>query len=362
MSNEFLSLAGWFFLPRAVGWLQSIYYGITIRAGEPKPAPGSPRFEKHRKNIHICLIVTYLLYTIYEADWQLQRQGHFYQLLGVGPDAEVKQIQSKFRRIAARFHPDKVPADQKLFAERIYVNATTARDTLIDPAKRFAYDRFGPDMLEWKQCITMRDYFNQGLQKSVQMYLASAFFLILWTVLGYMKFAGYWRYFAFVSMFILEFHTISQPTHPFIVTNILNPVFAFYGSHPPYVPFQIITIARKMTFASFVAVSQIAPLLQSNRQQALAQNAEQAQQQQFNLMDELGRRVNIEATLLLSLETTPFEGDEQLQNHLKTRVRNWLVQNTIRMDPQVRDAFGRALQKRREGVPAGAKSAGRHRK
>jgi hypothetical protein len=47
----------------------------------------------------MLVIVAYLLYTIYEADWQLQQEGNFYSLLGVPPDAEEKKIQSQFRRL-----------------------------------------------------------------------------------------------------------------------------------------------------------------------------------------------------------------------------------------------------------------------
>ena len=81
------------------GWVQSIYYGISIRAGEPKPPPGSPRYVKHRRRINILVIAVYLLYTIYEADWQMRRAGDFYSDLGVTPAVEDRVIKSKFRRL-----------------------------------------------------------------------------------------------------------------------------------------------------------------------------------------------------------------------------------------------------------------------
>lgn len=81
------------------GWVQTIYYGITIRAGDPKPQPGSAQYIKHRRRIHILVISAYLLYTIYEADWDIRRQGDFYQDLGLTPDVEEREIKSKFRRL-----------------------------------------------------------------------------------------------------------------------------------------------------------------------------------------------------------------------------------------------------------------------
>lgn len=43
----------------------------------------------------------------------------------------------------------------------------------------------------------------------------------------------------------------------------------------------------------------------------------------------------------------PFIGDDEALKDLRGRVREWLVTNTIRADPEVRDAMGRALGKRK---------------
>lgn len=100
MSTTILSYAGWAFLPNLVtGWLQSIYYGITVRAGDPKPQPGTPRYMKHKRRIHMIVIISYLCYTLYEADYWVQQQGDFYQALGVTSDVDEKAIKSRFRRL-----------------------------------------------------------------------------------------------------------------------------------------------------------------------------------------------------------------------------------------------------------------------
>lgn len=70
-----------------------------IRAGDPRPQPGTPKFIRHRKIIHSLVILAYLFYTVYEADWELRRAGNFYQALGVPVDASERTIQSKFRRL-----------------------------------------------------------------------------------------------------------------------------------------------------------------------------------------------------------------------------------------------------------------------
>ena len=63
----------------------------------------------------------------------------------------------------------------------------------------------------------------------------------------------------------------------------------------------------------------------------------------------------MEATRLLGLDMAPFVGDGDGVNDLKTKLKEWLVQNTIRNDPEVRDAMGKVMGRRRLGAPAGAR-------
>lgn len=168
MSGEYLvSLAGWYFLPNLVtGWFQSFYYGITIRAGDPHPAPGTPRFNTHRRYIYSLVIVVYLLFNVYQTDWQIRREGDFYADLGLPYDADEKAIGRLLRRVLATAHPDKVAPAGREIAEARFIHVKRAYDTLVDPVKRFAYERIGPEMLEWKGCKTVGDYVRQGATNS----------------------------------------------------------------------------------------------------------------------------------------------------------------------------------------------------
>jgi len=138
---------------------------MTIRAGDPKPAPQSEKFERHRRRIFIFVITSYLLYTLYETFYQVQLAGDYYQALGVSPFADERAIKSRFRRLAAQYHPDKVGLDNGADAYFLYLRR--AQETLVDPVKRFAYDRFGTDMLNWGDKKTMRDYLMTSLTKSI---------------------------------------------------------------------------------------------------------------------------------------------------------------------------------------------------
>lgn len=149
----------------ATSFLQSLYYGLTIRAGQPRPPPQSPRYQRHRRRIYIVVIVGYLLYTLLETFRQVQRDGDFYEVLEVSPFAEERTIKSRFRKLAAQHHPDKAGFASDSDAYFIFLRG--AQETLVDPVKRFAYDRFGPDMQNWGPQKTMRDYIMTSITRSI---------------------------------------------------------------------------------------------------------------------------------------------------------------------------------------------------
>src|SRR5580692_3918089 len=65
----------------------------------------------------------------------------YYEVLGVGRDADDQAVKSAYRRLALEHHPDRNP-DNKDSEER-FKEAAEAYSVLSDPQKRSAYDRFG---------------------------------------------------------------------------------------------------------------------------------------------------------------------------------------------------------------------------
>ena len=377
MASTVISYATWSFLPgvsnatdnqnppcsdllqMVSGWIQSIYYGIAIRAGDPKPAPGSPRYQKHRRRIQITVIVVYLLYTVYEADYWIRKTGDFYQTLGVSITADEKRIKSKFRRLAALHHPDKVVSDDPAAvssADAYYVLLKSAQDTLTDPVKRFAYQRFGPDVLQWQHCSSIRDYILRGLTVSCgPLYAGSLIFMTLLAFTGYLQRGKFWRFVLFAALAVLEMHIITRPYMPPILDKFLNPILENITRHPPLLPFQLIQLARKIIFTAFIALSQIGALLPPPSTIATAPSTSQQDLQQLTRLENIAKTSDAEAARLLAMETAPFVTDEQATRDLSSKVKEWLVNNTIRADPEVRDAMGRAMTKRRMGAPPKAR-------
>lgn len=296
----------------------------------------------------------YLLYTLYEADWNIRRAGDFYQDLAVPHSATDRDIKSRFRRLAAVHHPDKVTGATSE-AEDYFVHLKLAQDTLLNPAKRFAYERFGPDVVRWQRCSSIRDYILQGLQSVLPYYAIAAVAMYGFGLLGYLEWGKYWRWLIMLSLFIFELHAISRPYFPPVAEKLINPILTSFTSHPPYLPFQLIALARQFSVTLYLAFSQIGPLLQPINSTPQSNNPELALKQQLDRLEATAKAADMEATRLMSMEMSPFLGDAAGLRDVKNKVKSWLVQNTIRSDPEVRDAIGTMLKRRRVDAPAGAR-------
>jgi molecular chaperone DnaJ len=65
----------------------------------------------------------------------------YYEVLGIGRDADASQVKKAYRRLAMECHPDRNPADKK--AEERFKEITEAYEVLRDTDKRGRYDRYG---------------------------------------------------------------------------------------------------------------------------------------------------------------------------------------------------------------------------
>ena len=65
----------------------------------------------------------------------------YYEVLGVGRDADDQALKGAYRKLAMTYHPDRNPEDKG--AEERFKEAAEAYAVLSDPQKRTAYDRYG---------------------------------------------------------------------------------------------------------------------------------------------------------------------------------------------------------------------------
>jgi hypothetical protein len=154
-----------------------------------------------------------------------------------------------------------------------------------------------------------------------------------------------------VCLVILEVYTVTRAYHPPFLVNVVNPILTRVSSYPPLLPFQFLILARNMTFTFFIALSQLGPHLRDGGSTAPTHEIDPMR---LNRLEHIARANGIESSRLLDLDLAPYVGDQIVLGSLKDRIREWLVQNTIRADPQVREAVGEALKKRQSAQPADA--------
>ncbi|PSR75951.1 hypothetical protein BD289DRAFT_379024 [Coniella lustricola] len=400
--SQALSLIGWTFLPdMATRFLQNLYYNLTIRAGAPRPQPGHPRWAAHYRRVYILVICIYLAFTIYEADWELQRPANrdYYSLLGVAPSATQRDIKRRYRQLSALMHPDKVDTSSSSssasFSHNVeqYIRIQTAHAVLADDAKRFAYDRFGPAIQHWTECAIARDFALRGARDLLTYYATGLAALYVLPKLGYFRDGLYWRYIALAALLVFELGAITSARPPWLLDAVVNPLLTRLvnplvglvrrdgasGGHPPYVAYQAVALARRMSISLSIALNQLLPMLSADtrtghvRLRRHGGGSDNDTAKTAASLDELERSVqgvHEEAKHTVQLAATPFlahgvdaDGNDAGNGLalLRERVKRWLVDNTVRSDPMTKAAIHARVttgRRRREGVPAGAQGNG----
>lgn len=303
------------------------------------------------------MVTSYLLYTLYEANHDIRSSPSFYTELGIPVTAAEKEIKSRFRRLAATHHPDKQggAADSAFF-----IHLKAASDTLHDAAKRFAYERFGPDMLSWDKCVTVKDFVSRGVLYNILPYYAvAAVSIYCFGLLGYMDFAKFYRWLILMALCLFEVQMATRAGFP-PALRAVNSVLVRFTNEPPYLPFELVHLARKITMTVYIALSQIGPVLAAQLKggpspEKQAEDTDAALRDGLSRLQGMTKQLDSDAARLLDMELTPFKGDPEVAANLRGKMREWLVQNTIRADPMVRDALGTSFRKRRVDAPAGAR-------
>jgi len=88
------------------------------------------------------------LLSVWFLEVRAKRQVDCYRVLGVPRDASESQIKKAFRKLARKYHPDKVGEKDKEKAQKKFSQIGTCYQTLSNPDKRKQYDVTGGDPSE----------------------------------------------------------------------------------------------------------------------------------------------------------------------------------------------------------------------
>lgn len=74
----------------------------------------------------------------------------YYEILGVKKNSTLDEIKKAYRELALRFHPDRVPHEQKKESEEKFKEISEAYAVLSDSQKRALYDQYGHSGIDQK--------------------------------------------------------------------------------------------------------------------------------------------------------------------------------------------------------------------
>ena len=84
----------------------------------------------------------------------MRESATYYDILRVGPEAAPASVRTAYRRLAQKYHPDKLPGNAD--AVRVMVMLNEAYGVLSDPHRRASYDRYIADEYAYAQAARRR--------------------------------------------------------------------------------------------------------------------------------------------------------------------------------------------------------------
>ncbi|KAI9228433.1 MAG: hypothetical protein DHS80DRAFT_15573 [Piptocephalis tieghemiana] len=249
MESAYVSLVGWSVLPGVITSAlhyvyQTVMYPLDSTA---KPKAGSPAYNKQRNKIYTFVVLSYLAYTLMETYTGLAPS--YYSIFDQTPETyDARGLKSRYKRLSLLYHPDKVEG-----AEEMFHQVRVAYETLNDPVKRYAYDRFGMEAIQsCDHCITRRDHMYGVLGSTIGFYVGTLMILGLLTLLHKAMFCQFGRYIALLALAVSEGTLIIQSEGTF--SHILRILFPGTTIHDQ------VQILHQIYITLFIAVSQVGPI------------------------------------------------------------------------------------------------------
>lgn len=240
-----------------------------------------------------------------------------------------------------------------------------AYEALSDPVRRFAYDRFGPDIAGWQNAKTTRDYMVAGASRSAGFYVVTVGLLVGLSLLGRAREGAFWRLVLVGILLVAESSLVLAPTPgpdappaalpllsllPGWIAAPLGAVLPTAALDRP--AYQYIKLLRRLTADAGVAISQLAdvwadkPANKDNEQAALALAVRINQEALANLADEVGP--------VIEASNDPAGAERNLLD----RIEQVVLDRGLASHPAVGPWFTDALERELKGKGAGVRVLG----
>jgi len=217
-------------------------------------------------------------------------------------------------------------------------------EALMEPNKRWAYDRFGAEILSCKECVTQRDFLARGLIQSLGFHIVSGLALLFFSAIGKSSSVAFWRYILFFGHFASELSLLFGPSPS-------SPEYQGYSILSVFFPtrlaFQHIRLLHQLFMFFSIAVSRVAPVLfpdasDDASSQFLAQSAAMILEKVKNVDRELQNMVEMQMLSVKSLGSKRSEDPDEHTLELLTReMEHLVIENRLAAVPAMSD-LGRA--------------------
>ncbi|WVR05890.1 hypothetical protein IAU60_002916 [Kwoniella sp. DSM 27419] len=250
----------WSFLPGQIAHAILPYLSTVLPGIFPSAPKGTSTYVQNYKLALTSVICLYLAWTFY-AENESTGAGaseNWYKLLGVATDVDDDGLKRAFRSLSRLHHPDRAGQG----SDDTFIMIRRAYETLSDPVKRYAYDRFGPGVLDWK-AASFREYTMAGLARSIGFYLVSGGLMLLLSVTGRVQHGAYWRQTLFILLLLLELSLVLTPSTSSALASsnlpLLRPLSALVQRISSFTPqFIQISILRRVFTTLSIAITQLA--------------------------------------------------------------------------------------------------------
>ncbi|KAG9082526.1 hypothetical protein FRC06_004952 [Ceratobasidium sp. 370] len=292
-------------------------------------------------------------------------------------------IKNAYKAFARKNHPDRVGAA----GGPLFIQVRDAYEALKHPIKRYGYDRFGFDALEWKVAENPHAMLHQGLENAMYYYVPTGAIMLTLAIFGWGGHSAYWRSVTWALVATLEtcliigYNPFSAYSNPFApLVNLLAPLSGRLASWflpeaplfliPSMAPYQWVFFLRQLFVTSAIALGQVLPVLFPPPPTAKEEQAREAEIAKLAIaLDPVVRQIIIHShisdqeakeTLLKEMQylhpsvpaplpTTIQLTDEHRQAlvDLKPTMQRLFVQNVLLKDPELSPSYISAVERAR---------------